>query len=428
MSLMALGLFLGLLLLGVPIVVAMGAAGVAALLWGGYPLELLVERLHGGASMQALLAVPLFMIMGRVMEAGGMLTRLMDVSLAALGRGRMGVCLACVLASMLFAGVSGSAAADVTAVGALFIPAMLRRGMPPARAAALQAAGGSMGIVIPPSIPMIVYSAVTGVSVGRLFTAGLLPGLLMAVALAAVAWMQERRAVAAAGAVDVVDEPAPAFGPALRRAALVAPAPVLVVGSILLGMATATEAAALGLGYVVLAGLLGTRELRPAMLPGCFMDAGIAAARVLCIIAAATPLTWILAMDQAPARIGVLLADMAGSPLVLLLVINLVLLLAGAILETTSCLLLFVPLLAPLARLAGLAPEQMGVMVVMNLAIGMLTPPMGVCLMLSSAMAGQGMGASSRAALVHVAALLAVLALVALWPPLTTWLPSYLFS
>ncbi|MCA1945196.1 MAG: TRAP transporter large permease [Desulfovibrio sp.] len=425
MSLLALGIFLGLLLLGTPIAVAMGVAGVAALWWGGYPLELLVERLHGGASMQALLAVPLFMIMGRIMEAGGLLTRLMDVSLAALGHGRMGVSLACVLASMLFAGVSGSAAADVTAVGALFIPAMLQRGMHPARAAALQAAGGSMGIVIPPSIPMIVYSAITGVSVGRLFTAGLLPGVLMAVALAAVARLQDGWNPTASRANIFT---APAFWPALRRAVLVAPAPVLVVGTILLGMATATEAAALGLAYVVLAGLVGTRELRVDMLPRCFLEGGTSAAKVLCIIAAATPLTWILAMDQAPARVGALLAEVAGSPLVLLLVVNLVLLLAGAILETTSCLLLFVPLLSPLAQVCGLAPEQMGVMVVMNLAIGMLTPPMGVCLMLAGAMAGQGMGAASRAAVPYVLTLLAVLALVALWPPLTTWLPAYLFS
>ncbi|GAB7079042.1 TRAP transporter large permease [Megalodesulfovibrio paquesii] len=426
MTLLALGLFLALVALGAPVFVAMGAAGAAGLWWGEYPMALLVERLHGGASLQALLAVPLFMAMGKVMEAGGLLTRLLDLSLAALGRGKAGVVLACVLASMLFAGVSGSAAADVSAVGALFIPAMLARGVRPARAAALQAAGGAMGIVIPPSIPMIVYSAITGVSVGRLFTAGLFPGLLMALVLAGVAWVSESGDRHPTSTDDGI--PRQSLAQALRRAAWVLPAPVLVVGTIFLGMATATEAAALGLAYVVGVGLIGTRELPLRQLPQCFLEAGVASAKVLCIIAAATPLTWILAMDHAPARVGALMTEAAGSPVALILAVNLVLLLAGAILETTSCLLLFVPLLAPLAAVTGLAPEQMGVMVVLNLAIGMLTPPMGVCLMLSSAMAGEGMGAASRASVIYVAALLAVLAAVAFWPPLTTWLPGYLFS
>lgn len=423
MSLVILAAYMVLILLGAPIAVALGVTGAISILLLDYPPMVLIERLHSGASLQPLLAVPLFMAMGKVMEAGGLLSRLMDLALVLLGKQNMGISGACVLASMLFAGVSGSAAADVAAVGALFIPAMVARGVTPDRAAALQASAGAMGVIIPPSIPMVIYSAATGVSVGSLFVAGILPGVLMAFVLWSVVHIQGcETAGEACGQTPIP------LGEAFLRALWVAPAPILVVGTILLGMTTATEAAALGLLYVILAGVIGTREMSWKDVPRCFRESGMASATVLFIIAASAPITWLLAMDQASTHIAKFLEGVVHSPLLLLLIVNVILLVGGMLLETTACLLLFVPLLLPVVEHLGLAPVQMGVMVVMNLAIGMVTPPIGICLLLSSALAGQPMSAASRRAIPHLIALLLVLALVALWPPLTTWLPSLVFG
>jgi C4-dicarboxylate transporter DctM subunit len=295
---------------------------------------------------------------------------------------------------------------------------MKRTGYDSDFAAAVQAAGGSIGVIIPPSIPMIIFGYLTGASIGRLFAAGILPGVLIGVSLVAAATVISRRRGYAAAST---------FSPAavwrtFKRALLALGAPVIILGGILGGVFTATESAAVAVVYALLVGMFVYRQIGWRDLYPLFRDGAVTSAIVMFIIATASIFSWIAAIESLPDQLAGALLGLSHNPVALILLINLVLLLAGTFVETTASLILLVPMITAMLPRLHLDLIQLGVIVVTNLAIGMLTPPMGICLIVSGAISGDSLGAVSRRVLPFLAILLLDLLLISFCSPLTMWL------
>ncbi len=414
-------LLLSLLLLfalNAPIAMAIGLAAVAAILvQGDFSLMMVVQRMYAGCDSFHLLAVPLFMFTGVLMEAGGISRRIIDLANALVGWLPGGLAAVTVVSAMFFAGISGSAAADTAAVGSILIPAMKRSGYDSDFAAAVQASGGSIGVVIPPSIPMILFGFLTGASIGRLFAAGILPGILMGISLIVVATIISKRRGYAATTAFSLDGVWKAF----KRAVLALGAPLIILGGILFGIFTATESAAVAVVYALVVGMGIYRQIKIRDLFKLFREGAVTSAIVMFIISTASVFSWIAAMEDLPARLAGTLLSLTRHPAALLLLINLVLLIAGTFVETTAALILFVPMLVGLLPHLGIDMIQLGAVVVVNLAIGMLTPPMGICLIVSGSISRDSMGAVSKRVLPFLAILLLDLLLITFVSPLTLW-------
>jgi tripartite ATP-independent transporter DctM subunit len=405
-----------LFLMDTPIAIAIGAASVAAItLQGEFPLVMVIQRLFSGADSFNLLAVPLFMFAGVIMEAGGISRRIIDFASALVGWLPGGMAAVAIVSAMFFAGISGSAAADTAAVGAIMIPAMKKSGYRSDFAAAIQASGGSIGVIIPPSIPMIIFGFITGASVGRLFIAGILPGILIGFSLICVATFLSYRHGYGAQTRFSLSEVLRTF----RRALLALGAPVIILGGILSGIFTATESAAVAVVYGLIIGMLVYRNIRLRDLPGLFRDGSITSAIVMFIIATASIFSWISAIEDLPARLAGGLLSITTNKVVLLLLINLVLLIAGTFVETTAALILLVPMITAMLPALGMDIIQLGIIVVTNLAIGMLTPPMGICLIVSSSISHDRLTSICRQIVPFLLVLLIDLAIITFFPPLT---------
>ncbi|NJB67664.1 tripartite ATP-independent transporter DctM subunit [Desulfobaculum xiamenense] len=422
MSLALFAILLVLFLLNVPIAMAIGAATVGVFaLRGDASLMVAVSRMYAGADSFPLMAVPLFMIAGQIMEAGGISRRIVAFAESLVGWLPGGLAAVSIVSAMFFGGISGSAAADTAAVGGMLIPAMARNGYPRGFAGAVQAAGGSIGVIIPPSIPMIVFGFLTGASIGKLFAAGILPGLLMGVSLVGMAVYLSRRE-----GIGLRERRSFSIRNMLRsaRSALWAlGAPTIILGGILGGVFTATESAAIAVIYALLVGMFVYRELRPSALPRLFIHASITAGVTMFIIAQATAFSWLLTIEQIPQTLSAAILSVTNNPVALLLLVNLVLLVAGTFVETTAALILLVPVIVPMLPALGIDLVHLGTIVVVNLAIGMLTPPLGICLIVSCGIAGTRLADISLRVMPFLLVLLADLALVTFWSPLTTLLP-----
>ncbi|WP_028585545.1 TRAP transporter large permease [Desulfogranum mediterraneum] len=407
--------------INVPIALSIGAASVLAILvQGDFPLMMLAQRLFSGTNSFHLMAVPLFMFAGVLMEAGGISQRLIDLANALVGWLPGGLAAVTIVSAMFFAGISGSAAADAAAVGAILIPAMKRSGYDSDFAAAVQASGGAIGVIIPPSIPMIIFGFLTGASIGRLFAAGLLPGLLIGLSLITVATLISlRRGYSATTPFSL-----PRLRRAFRRSLLALGAPLIILGGILSGIFTATESAAMAVLYALIVGMGIHRQLSFRELFPLFRDAAVTSSIVMFIIAMASIFSWIAAIENIPEQLAQGLLGLSHDPTLLLAAINLILLIAGTFVETTAALILLVPTITAMQPMLGIDLIQLGVIVVTNLAIGMLTPPMGICLIVSASLSGDRLGAVSRRILPFLAILILDLLLITFYPPLTMWLAT----
>ena len=409
--------------LNAPIAVAIGTASIIALVvQGDFSPMIVVQRMVSGTDSFHLMAVPLFMYAGVIMEKGGISSRLIDFANALTGWLPGGLAAVSIVSAMFFAGISGSAAADAAAVGAVLIPAMKRSGYPSDFAAAVQASGGSLGVVIPPSIPMILFGFLTGASISRLFAAGILPGLLIGVSLITVS---------CAIAVKNGYAPETRFSLAniwttFRRAILALGAPIIILGGILFGVFTATESAAVAVFYALAVSMgvykkIGWKDLFPI-----FRQGSVTASVVMFIIATASVFSWIAAIEDIPATLAGSLLSITDNPVLLLLLINFVLLAAGIFVETTASLILLVPMITAMLPSLGIDLIQLGVIVVTNLAIGMLTPPMGICLIVSSSISGDSIGAVSRRVIPFLVVLFIDLMIITFYPPITLWMAGFI--
>ncbi|MCF8050915.1 MAG: TRAP transporter large permease, partial [Desulfobacterales bacterium] len=312
----------------------------------------------------------------------------------------------------------GSAAADAAAVGAILIPAMKRSGYDSPFAAAVQASGGSVGVIIPPSIPMIIYGFLTGTSISRLFAAGILPGLLIGASLITVAAVISRKKGYAATQPFSLSR----LGHTFRRALLALGAPVIILGGILFGIFTATESAAVAVVYALAVGGFVYRKIGFADLPRLFTEGAITSAVVMFIIATASIFSWVAAIEDLPETLAGTLTGVTQNPVFLLLLINAILLAAGTFVETSAALILLVPMITAMLPALGVDPIHLGVIIVTNLAIGMLTPPMGICLIVSGAISGDRLVKVSRSVAPFLVVLLIDLLLITFFPPLSLWL------
>jgi len=402
-----------------PIAIAIGASSIIAIMvQGDFPLMMIAQRMFSGTDSFHLMAVPLFMFAGVLMEAGGISRRIIDFANALVGWLPGGLAAVTIVSAMFFAGISGSAAADAAAVGAILIPAMKKSGYDSDFAAAVQASGGSIGVIIPPSIPMIIFGFLTGASIGQLFAAGIIPGILIGMSLILVSTLISLKHGYSATIPFSLMETWRTF----KRAVLAMGAPIIILGGILTGIFTATESAAVAVIYALLVGMFVYRNIRIRDLFALFRDGAVTSGIVMFIIAMASIFSWIAAIEDIPAQLAGGLLSLTDNPVILLLLINVVLLIAGTFVETTASLILLVPMITAMLPALHIDIIQLGVVVVTNLAIGMLTPPMGICLIVSCSISGDSLGAISRRVLPFLAILIIDLLIITFYPPLTMWM------
>ncbi|MCP4116219.1 MAG: TRAP transporter large permease [Desulfobacteraceae bacterium] len=406
-----------------PIAIAIGAASVIAILvQGDFSLMMVAQRMFSGTDSFHLMAVPLFMYVGIIMEKGGISQRLIDLANALAGWLPGGLAAVTIVSAMFFAGISGSAAADAAAVGAVLIPAMKRSGYEPDFAAAVQASGGSLGVIIPPSIPMIIFGFLTGASIGQLFAAGIIPGLLIGASLIGVSSIISHRKGYAPETRFSLSRVRTTF----CRAWLALGAPVIILGGILMGVFTATESAAVAVVYALFVSMAVYKKIKPGDIYTIIVNGSVTSSIVMFIIATASVFSWVAAVEDIPAALAGGILGITDNRILLLLIINAVLLIAGTFVETTAALILLVPMITAMLPSLGIDMVQLGVIVVTNLAIGMLTPPMGICLIVSSAISKQSLGAVSRRVLPFLAILLVDLIIITFYPPVTMWMAGFI--
>ena len=384
MELTVLGItFLVTLLIGLPIYVVMGLSVIAYFLLAGINPITIPHRVFAGVDVFVLMAVPFFMLAGNLMNAGGTTRRLIALADAMVGWVRGGLAHVNILVSMLFAGISGSAAADTAAVGSIMIKSMRERGYTTEFATAVTISSSLIGPIIPPSIILIVYAVVAGVSVNALFLAGIVPGILLGLAqmglVAYYAWSQNF----GKGAPFSIRVFLRAFADGMIPLGM----PLIILGGIFSGFFTPTEAAATACLYAFLIGVFVYGELKIADLPRIILDSARMTGSALIIVGIAAPLSWILVKEQVPNTVAALMLQVSDNPIVILLLINLLLLVLGAFMEMIAALIISVPILLPIVVQLGMDPVHFGIVVAINLTIGMITPPVGICLFIGATIA-----------------------------------------
>ncbi|GAB5376444.1 MAG: TRAP transporter large permease [Acuticoccus sp.] len=412
------------ILVGVPIYAALGLAAVAFVTLVGMPPDIVPQKLAQSINSFPLLAAPLFILMGNIMNSSGITDRIFGFATACVGWVRGGLCHANILASVIFAGMSGSAVADAGGVGALEIRAMKQAGYDAETAAAITAASATIGPIIPPSLPMVIYGVSADVSIGGLFLAGIVPGILMAGALATMATVMARRRGMPRHDFPGLRE----LWVAYKRAHWALMTPVILFGGMMAGIMTPTEAAAVATVYALFLGLVVYREFDLRHLPRLIVDTVETTGMVLALVMAAAALAWCLSIARVPQTLAPLIVDHIGNPLLFLLAVNVLLLLVGCFMEALAAMLILIPILTPVATQLGIDPIQFGVIFVLNLMIGTITPPVGVVLFITSRIANISFEAMSRAIVPWLLPLVGVLIALSLWPAMTTWLPRGVFG
>ncbi|BBK38621.1 ABC transporter permease [Allostella sp. ATCC 35155] len=415
----AVALLVGLLLIGLPISFSIVLVCGVVAFERGLPDMLIAQRLFNGLDSFPIMAVPLFILAGELMNESGITQRIIRLSSAFVGHVRTGLGQVAILSSVIFAGISGSAVADASALGRVFIPEMEREGYPRDGAAALIAAAAVIGPIIPPSIPMIIYALIVGESVAALFLAGVVPGLLLGLALAVIVRVRLR------------DEAPPTrvragrreLAVALRQGIVPLLMPVIILATILGGVVTPTEAAAVAVLYALVVGMFVLRTVSIGALVRVLASSMLLSAVILFIIAAANLLNWILTTDQVPQRFAAFVLGEANDPILFLLLVTALLLIVGCLIEGMAAMIVLVPILAPIASQLGIDPIHFAMVVVLNLMIGLITPPMGLCLFVVDGIAKVGLPRLVRRIVPFLIAEILVLLLVVLVPQISTALP-----
>jgi C4-dicarboxylate transporter DctM subunit len=414
------GILFLLLAVGFPIAVALGgAASLFLFLQTHTPLEIVAQRIVSGVDSFPLLALPFFLLAGLLMERAGITSRIMNLANALVGHIRGGLAAVCVVASCFFGFISGSGVADTAAIGSIIMPEMVRRGYGKGFTASLQAASGVLGIVIPPSLPIVVLGVAGGVPIGALLLGGILPGWIAGLLLMLVAIIISRKrgyqGVERTGGWKETWK-------AAREAVLPLLTPVIILGGILGGVFTPTESAAVATVYALLLGLFVYRSLRIRDLYPIFKEAALTSAAIMFIIAAASPFAWIMAINQIPESLTTFFLTLTSNPFWILMLVNALLLVLGTFMETIALIIIMAPILLPLITSLGYDPVYFGIIMTLNLAIGGITPPLGVCLITTCRLLKIPYPPPGRDLLPFMLAMVVSLFLTILFPPLVLWL------
>lgn len=419
MSLVLVLLFCLLMLLAVPVGHALIiASGIAIYFFGGLPLSIVAQQLYQQTQSFPMLALPFFMLAGTLMLGGKLGAELLAFASKVMERWRGGPLATTVVASVVFGGVSGSAVANASALGSVLIPWQKKQGYPAALCAANNSTSAIIDILIPPSIPLILYSLVSGTSIADLFTAGLLPGILLAGGLLLTCnWIARRRGFLA-------PEKSAGLRELGRLALLSSPAlllPILIILGLRFGIATPTEVAVLAVVYALVVSIVIYRDITWRRFQDNMIEAGVATGVVMLVIMGSAIVGWILTFDQVPERFAVWIAATIENPILIILAMNVLLLVVGMPLDLPPAILLLGPIFVPLAATIGLDPVQLGLIMVLNLGIGLYTPPIGTTLFISTSIARSTLGATTRELWPFFLVSMIVLAMISYIPALTLY-------
>ena len=412
------------LALGIPVAVTLGLASAAYLLSAGIPLVVMPQKMYAGMDVFVLLCIPGFILAGNLMNNGGITERIIRFANALVGWARGGLGLTNVAGSMLFGGISGTAVADAASIGGMMIPGMKKAGYPADFSAAVTAASSTVGPIIPPSVPMIIVGALSGISVGRMFLAGAVPGILMGLAMMVTTYLIAVRKDFPRQPWQGVGELGKSFLGAFWAIAMTA----LIIGGLMSGIATPTETAIVASIYAFVVGAFIYRDLKLKEVPRIIIESAVSSAAILALVGFANVFGWILVSERIPQMIASSVLSFTDNKYLVILLINLLLLFVGMFMETIAALIiLFVPLLT-LAQGVGVDPLHFATFAVLNLMIGLTTPPVGVCLFICANIAKLPLTPVIKAIAPFLLTNILVLLLVSYVPAIATWLPSLLLD
>ena len=425
MSLTLIILFFVMLIMGVPIAVSMGLSSAIVILLNDLPLSVLAQRSVNALDSTPLLAVPLFILAANILNASGVTGHIFELIRLFVGRIRGGIAQVTVLVSLVFSGISGAALADIGALGNMQINMMRKQGYKDEFAAGITMAAATIGPIFPPSIPIIIFAAAAQVSAVKLLLAGIIPAIIITILLVA------QIAVMAKVYNLPRDDARPSLAGIWKQFVVSLPAlfaPVLLIGGLVSGLFGPTEVAGITVVYAVLIGSLFYRKLSWQGLVNAAKETVEATASVLFIVATAALFAWVLTIDRVPVVVSQFLLSVSDNPVVLLLIVNALLLVAGMVLESIAAILIIAPIVTPALSMAGVDPIQLGIVFVLNLMIGLLTPPVGMSLYMVSIIADIPLFKVIRGVLPFLVSLLLSLLLVTLVPMLSTWLPNHIMK
>ena len=421
--LILLGGFILLLAINVPVAFSMVLACIAALFWQGtIPISTVTLKLYSGIDTFPFLAIPLFILAGGLMEQGGISQRLVRLASNLVGHIRGGLGFVVVVSEIFFSGISGSSIADASAIGALLLPSMVRAGYPAARAAAIVAAATGMGMMIPPCLNMVVLGAMSNISIAGLFMGGFLPGFLMALTLMVIIYFQSSR-----GTLPGATSARPSLREVLisiRDSVIPLMMPVIIFGGIFAGIFTATEAAAVATVYAFIVSFFWYKEITRKDLYKILVDTAVMTGVVSLLVGAATGFSWILATHQVPRMIGDFITATGGGKTVFLLLTIGVFLVFGMILDGLPAILIFFPILFPIATSVGLHPLHFGELVIATIGVAIIAPPIGLCLVIICSIAKIKLSDTIQPLIPYTLILIIDLIVMAFWPWLVLFLPT----
>ena len=416
--------FLVMIGLTAPVAFAIGlSAAIGLMISGSAPLLVVPQRIFAGADSFVLLAIPLFVLAGALMETGGISARLVNLARALIGHVRGGLGMVVVVAEMLFSGISGSTVADVSAIGSVMIPSLIRAGFKPERAVAIVSAASAMGILIPPCLLMVIIAQIVGLSVGALFVAGFIPAVVLALAIMGLIYAQAVRDRIPGETRASLRQLGRAFVDALIPLMM----PVIIFGAILGGIADPTEAAVLAVFYALIVGVFIYKEISWSQLPKIFLDSAVTSGIVIFMVGAASSFSWILAAEQIPTQLAAVMLSISSQPWVFFVICTIIFVVLGAILEGLPAVIICLPIFLPIAIKLGIDPLHFSVVVVAAIGLGLFLPPVGVGLYIACSFANLRVDHVFKAMLPYIAVLfLGILVLIAI-PWLTLVVPQAIY-
>ncbi|MEK3992248.1 TRAP transporter large permease [Robertmurraya sp. FSL R5-0851] len=435
---MALLLFISLIILfalGVPVAFSMGLSSIFAMTSEDISIQVAVQKIFSSMNSFPLMAIPFFILAGSLMEAAGISKRLIDLANSLVGKLTGGLAIVSVLTAMFFSSISGSSAATVAAIGSILIPAMVKRGFPKPFSTSVQAVSGELGVIIPPSIPMIIFALTAGVSIsiGDLFMAGVMPGVLIGgslmltiFAISKIKGYGKETLNQSNIAEDAALMTTKGRLKAFKQAILPLLMPVIILGGIYGGVFTPTEAAAVAVAYAFILGAFVYRSLTIKSIMEVLRNSVISTSIIMFIIANAGLLGWVLTAEKVPATVSQWFISVSDSPIIFLLLVNVLLLFVGMFLETGAAIVIMAPILTPVAISFGIDPIHFGIIMIVNLAVGMLTPPIGVNLFVACQIGKLRIDQILKPLIPFYIVLLVDIILISYLPAISLWLPNFL--
>ena len=413
--------FVALIVLGVPIAISLGLACILTVI--GFDLlspMVLIQKMFGSSTSFSLMAIPLFILAGNIMAVGGVSTRLVNLASTLLGKKRGGLALVSTLACTFFGAISGSAPATTAAIGGVMIKPMVAKGYGRAFSAAVVSASGTIGLIIPPSITMVLYGVATGVSISKLFLAGIIPGIIMCIALMILEYTMATKRGYAGGEDSSFEDIIKAFKESFFAILM----PVIIIGGIYGGIFTPTEAAAVACIYSVIIGMFVYKELDIASVKSLIISAAKSSAVIMYLMVTADIFGFLLISQQIPQQIAIGMISLTSNPLLILFMISFILLVVGTFLSNSAAVLLLTPIFFPIIQQVGIDPIFFGILMVVALAIGHNTPPVGLCLFVACDIADITIEEITKAILPFLGVLVLVLIFLHFVPGLILWLPN----